>query len=105
MDHAIMLMRLLQTMFCTDNDFKIEAGTDSNNLNTALHSTTQVEDKRLQFDIAYMKDSVAANDITVFWCRWKPMLADCLTKSGCSSDMLLKVVSRGSLEGHHLTKK
>ena len=69
---------------------------------TALHSTTQVEDKRLRIDVAYIKDCMTQNEINVFWCRGKTMLADCLTKTGCASDNLLQVVTTGSLEGHYV---
>ena len=103
-DHAILLRSLLKEMLYTEKEFQIEAWTDSNNVKKALESTTQVEDKRLRIDIAYLKDCIAVENISLNWCNGRDMLADCLTKSGCSSDSLLHVISSGSLKGHIVTQ-
>ena len=70
--------------------------TDSRNLHEAIHSTTLVDDAWLIPDIAMIKEAVAQKAIScVRRVESKNMLANCLTKSGASSEQLMKVLQTG----------
>ena len=64
-------------------------------------SSTQINDKRLFIDVSYLKDCISNGMVSINWCPGKEMLANCMTKSGCSSDALLELVSTGCLHGHY----
>ena len=91
-------------MLCTQLNFPVEASTDSRNAYAAVQNYTRVDDKRLRIDIAYLKDCVAGERVSVNWCPGKEMLANCLTKTGCRLDDLLHVISTGCLVGHYKGK-
>ena len=70
--------------------------TDSRNLHEAIYSTTLVEDAWLIPDIAMIKEALVHKTISsVRRVDSKNMLANCLTKSGVSSEQLMKVLQTG----------
>lgn len=70
--------------------------TDNHSLFDALKSTKQVTEKRLRLEISGVKELIHANKIKeVRWSKAKSQLADCLTKKGASSLMLLKALYEG----------
>ena len=83
----------------------IESFVDSNNCFQAVNSTKFVEDKRLRLDIAQIQECVRIEDVSVHWVPAERMLADCLTKSGASSQMLLSVLQTGRLQGEEKKKR
>ena len=52
-----------------------------------------LEDKRLMIDMCCLREMVGREGITVQWLKGCKQLADCLTKSSASSEMLVNVVS------------
>ena len=77
---------------------RIEVWTDSNNAYSAVHSSTQIDDRRLRIDIASIKENMALEGIVVNWCKGNKMLADCLTKQGASCEKLMNVITIGTLD-------
>ena len=94
-DHCLFLRSLLMGMLNTDCKFPIEAWTDNNNTYIAVQTSTQVDDKRLRIDISCIKDCITNDMVKVQWCPGNEMLANCLTKRGCSADDLLYLISVG----------
>ena len=72
---------------------------DSHSLCDAVYSTKMTGDKRLQIDIAAVKQFVAEKHVdSVRWISNNHQLANCLTKRGASSANLLQVLQSGSME-------
>ena len=73
--------------------------TDTRNLSRAVHSTNQVEDDWLMVDVVAVKDALDNHTVeSIRRVSAKMMLADCLTKSGASPEMLMKVLQTGEYE-------
>ena len=62
---------------------------DNNNLVTAAHSTTNLEDKRLIIDISVLRDLLNRGELSEFrWVSTKLQIANSLTKAGaCDKDL------------------
>ena len=66
---------------------------DNKSLLDAVHTSTSVENKRLQIDINMLREMIENGDIDEF--RWIPtayQVANPLTKSGASTDYLMKII-------------
>lgn len=91
---CILLRERLQEMLCLkQGSVKISLLTDSKSLLDAVHTSTSVENKRLQIDINMLREMVERNEINEF--RWIPteyQLANPLTKSGASVDYLVRTI-------------
>ena len=62
----------------------------------AVHSTTNVTDKKLRRDVAGIKQMMSEGEVTkVTWCPGKEQLADCMTKRGASAWDLMEVFRSG----------
>ena len=71
---------------------------DSRGARDAVYSTKLVEDKLTRLYISAVKQCLDSNDIRkVIHVPGERMLADCLTKRGASSKLLLKVLQDGVL--------
>ena len=100
-DHALFLRNLLKDMLNISYLLPIEAWTDNRNTYVSVKTITQVDDKRLRIDIACIKDCITNDNLSVNWCPGNEMLANCLTKRGCSADDLLYLVSLGCFNGYY----
>lgn len=97
-DNAIFLSILFSELNagCTDHTVPIICVTDSFSLVDALKSTKFVTEKRLRLEISSIKELIQTQRVhQVLWSDTKEQLADCLTKKGASSAMLLKALSDG----------
>ena len=74
-----------------------EIYTDNMSLTEAVHSTKEVEEKRLRIDIAAVRESIKRKEITVQWIDNKMQLADVCTKQGASSQVLIDVIKCGQI--------
>jgi hypothetical protein len=74
----------------------IHAYVDNKSVIDAIHSTKLVDDKRLRIDIAALKESLCATEMTVKWCPGDKQLSNCMTKRGASSYSLLSVLQSGN---------
>jgi len=101
-----MLLTMLCSWLCStltlplvkliSNKLPLICVTDNHSLFDTLKSTNLVTEKRLRLEISGVKEFQHANKIKeVLWSEAKSQLADCLTKKGASSLMLLKVLYEG----------
>ena len=96
--HASFLRAILTEMLGVDMyKIPIVASTDSNNLYQAIYSTKFVEDKKLRIDIAQIQEAVEKENAEIKWVEAGNMIADCLTKKGAMSDMLMDTIKTGRL--------
>ena len=73
------------------NILPVECRTDSAALQCAVHSSTQILDKRLRIETAILREMVARGEIDAL--KWVPTCnqpADALTKFGVKSSSILK---------------
>ena len=81
------------------DDIPVIIFTDSCNLSRNVISTSMVDDEWLIVDIAMIKDALKDGTVTeIRRVSHADMLADCLTKTGASSDKLLEVLQTGKYE-------
>ena len=84
---------LSKILYCKPNDdknIKIECFTDNHQLYDSVYSIRPIQDKRLQMEIALLRDMVNKKEITkINWIENKYQIADCLMTSGVSSEKLL----------------
>ena len=79
----------------TGNALKIYCLVDNKSLVDSLHSSKNVEDRRLRIDLAVLQDMLLRKEIAdVSWVATGLQLADCLTKRGASTAKLLEAISR-----------
>ena len=91
-DAAIAINSLLSTMLGCSK-FPISVLSDNKSLVDNVHSSTTVENKRLQIDIGILRDDLNQNDIQEFrWIETSLNVANCLTKNGSSSRYLLDII-------------
>ena len=66
----------------------------------SVHSTKQVDDKRLRMDIGAIRQSLDRGEVhSIRWCPGSQQLANAMTKRGASSEELLKTLQTGLLAG------
>lgn len=98
-DNAVFLATLFSELTSGTTELNAPAlvcVTDNHSLYDALKSTKQVTEKRLWLDISGIKELLHSKKIKeVLWSVTKAQLADCLTKGGVSSLVLLKALSEG----------
>ena len=74
----------------------VHAIVDNRSTVDAVHSTTQVTDKKLRRDVGNLKQQLRTGELSsVTWCPGKDQLADCLTKRGAPAWELLRVLQTG----------
>ena len=66
--------------------------TDNLSAKETLNSSKIVSDKRLRVEISRLREMVLRKEIVVKWIRNEEQLADCLTKRGASTAMLLETI-------------
>ena len=77
----------------------LEMYTDSRNLFKSVMSTSLLENPRLRTDVAKLQQSLKSGESAgIFLVTSQQMLANCLTKKGASSELLRRILRKGSLE-------
>ena len=67
---------------------------DNKNLVSAVHSSTNLEDRRLVIDVSVIRDLLQQHELTHFkWIATEFQVANTLTKQGASDNLLLKALS------------
>ena len=89
--HSLYFAALLEEVL--ELKVKVFCLSDSDNLMKALASSHQVEDRQLRLDIAAIKQVVSEKKVSVFHVPGAKMIANCLTKRGASSELLLNIYS------------
>ena len=68
---------------------------DNKNLVNAVHSSTKVEDQRLQIDVCVLRDMLSNGELSKFcWVPTSLQIANCLTKQGASVYDMLNVLNK-----------
>ena len=89
---CLLIRATLEEIF--DKRIKTSIFSDNRSLVEASHTTTQMENKRLQIDIGILREMLERNEIDELrWIDTKYQVANPLTKAGTSSDYLLHIVS------------
>ena len=71
---------------------------DNQNLVNSVHSSTNLEDKRLLIDVSILRDMLQQHELTDFlWISTDNQLANVLTKQGASNKLLVNVFNNTNL--------
>ena len=71
---------------------------DNRNLVNAVHSSTNLEDRRLVIDVSVLRDLIDQKELTEFsWVSTECQLADVLTKQGASTKLLSNIFNNVNL--------
>ena len=91
----------VEYLCCDEREVKISIMCDNKSLVHAVHTSTSVENKRVQISISSLREMVNDGDIFQFrWIETSKQVANALTKAGASTDYLLNVL-RHSLSFSH----
>ena len=71
--------------------------TDNRSLHQTLHTSRILSDKSLRVHIGFLRQMVNKGDIEVKWTNAGNQIADCMTKQGSSSALLLDVLKTSHL--------
>ena len=92
---TIYLANLLQNMLkLPENSVKTYVFCDNKNLVNAVHSSTNLDDRRLVIDVSVIRDFLQHHELTKFgWVPNESQLADIFTKQGASDKLLLNALN------------
>ena len=77
---------------------------DNKSLVDASHSTSQMENKRIQIDIGILREMLDRSELQELrWIDTKHQVANALTKAGAPTDYLLKIISDPRLRSNFST--
>ena len=93
-DTCILLPATLEEYLCREKDsIKITIICDNKSLVNAVHTSTSVENKRLQIDISALREMIHKREIFQFrWIDTSHQVANALTKAGALPDYLLRIL-------------
>ena len=93
-EHCLLLKSILdEIMHTPSTEIKISILSDNRSLVDAVHTTTQMENKRLQIDISILREMLELGDLHQFrWIETKYQVANALTKAGAPSDYLMNII-------------
>ena len=80
------------------NDINIEAFTNNRSLYETLHKTKPIINKRLQVEIAALREMCEKNELQFSWIEKQHQLSDILTKRGASPKSLIETIQKGKLQ-------
>ena len=90
---------LVEILHCNPQSIQIESFIDSKSLYDTLHTTKNVEDRSLRLSIAILREKLAKSEINkIHLVTTKLQIADCLTKNGGNTNILLNVLRTGILK-------
>ena len=81
----------------TMNNIPILCNVDNKSLFENVHSTKNVDEKRLRIDLAIMKQMIQRNEICMNWVESACQLSDSLTKRGANVHPLIEAFTCGKL--------
>ena len=94
-EHAFVLKSLLLEIYGLEEDkIPIVCVVDNESLFSSINSTNTIEDKRLYIDICCLRNMLSSKEITeVKLTSSEEQLADCLTKSTASAELLRRIIA------------
>ena len=91
---SVYLATLLKDIFQLPHIMDTIVFCDNKNLVTTVHSSTNLEEKRLIIDVSILRDLLRQGELTAFkWIETKHQLANSLTKQGASDQLLTTVLN------------
>ena len=96
-DSGFMVASVIKELYDMEKLPVIELRTDSKSLKEHLGTKKVIQDPHLRIDTARLREMVEIGEVHVTWVPTELMLADCLTKTDASSDLLREVLASGKL--------
>ncbi len=97
-DAAIATRKLIQDMTGDKYELKLRAIIDNKDTYDAIHSSTNVGERRLRREIAAIQQCLAREEVnSIIWIRGEHQLSDVLTKKGADGNKLLTVLQTGKI--------
>ena len=97
-DAGYLLATQIKEIFLLENLPQIRCVTDNKSLFETMQTSNLIKDLRLRVDIARLREMEEKGEISVSWIDGKNQIADCMTKSGASSNKLLDVLESSSIQ-------
>ena len=89
---SVYLATVIKNIFQFSKNVNTYIFCDNKNLVSAVHSSTNLEDKRLVIDVSVLRDLLEQKELTDFkWVSTDSQLANALTKQGTSNKLFIKV--------------
>jgi hypothetical protein len=86
---------LAEVVTGNSNDIKpVVCVTDSHSLYDSAHTTSVLEDRRLQIEMNIIREMVQRNELILEWCKTESQASDSLTKIGTSGAYLREVLEQ-----------
>ena len=95
-DSGYLVASIVKQVFCLTMLPQIELVTDSKSLKDHLERKRVINDPRLRVDMGRLREMIELGEVTVDWVRGGSQIANPLTKRGASSELLVKVLSKGA---------
>jgi hypothetical protein len=93
-DESFAVQGFIRELHYSRAELPITIRSDNYNLTQTVYSTNQIADKRLQMDLAIIREMLEKKELAkVEWVPGEMQLADCLTKKGASSRKLMLALS------------
>ena len=99
-ERAYMAGRLLNEILSGTNEKYVKpvlCVVDNRSLFQSAQSTNILEDRRLQVEMAILREMVDRNEIEIQWCSGDKQLSNVLTKTGASGHLLRETLHKGKL--------
>lgn len=97
LDTGMFIRTLYQEL--TGRVIQIISVTDNKSLVDTISSTKLISEKRLRMEISCIKEMIETKSVEkLLWVDSSKQLADCLTKNGASSHMLINILNKGHWE-------
>ncbi len=102
-DAAVATRELIKDMTGGKYEIPLRCIIDNKDAYDAIHSSTNISERRLRREIASIQQSLERKDInTIIWVRGEHQLSDVLTKKGADASKLLTVLQSGHISSESL---
>ena len=97
-DAGFFIASLLSEIFREPQLQTVHCFTDSKSLVESAMNTKMPTDRKLRVDVSRIRQMLENKEITLSWVDGKRQLANCLTKAGASTDLLLQTLRKCCIE-------
>ena len=103
LDAAIATRHLIKDMTGHKYELKLRAYIDNKDTHDAIHSSTNIAERRLRREIASIQQNLKRSEVnSITWVRGEFQLSDVLTKKGTDGNKLLTVLQNGQISSENL---
>ena len=92
-DASFFVSNMLTEVLGIKNKIESHVLTDNKSLFNAANTSNEIDDLKLKVELSEIRQQVDNKDIILHWIETKDNLADCLTKIGASSQLLIDTIS------------